>query len=751
MIGKTVSHYRILEELGGGGMGVVYKTHDTRLDRFVALKLLRPDKVANLERKRRFVHEAKCASALNHPNIIAIYDIDCDGGVDFIAMEYVQGKTLAQLIPQNGLRVGHALKYAEQIAAALAVAHSAGIIHRDLKPGNVMVTNDGLIKVIDFGLAKLSEPSSGEFDNIATAQDITADDRLFGTVPYMSPEQVEQRELDTRSDIFSFGALLYEMLTGRKAFQRESNIATLAAILREEPRPVSEITREVPWEVERIINRCLRKNPQDRIHNTIDLKLALNDLSRSMASPGQTLSAASIAVLPFVNMNRDEESEFLSDGITEDIINALMRVEGLRVAARSSVFQFKGLAPDVQAVGHKLNVDAVLEGSVRRSAERLRVTAQLIKVMDGFQIWSERYDRVMKDIFEIQDEISRAIVDKLKVRLVGDRSKPLVSQCTADPEAYNLYLKGRHHWNKRTAGGYKKSAEHFQQACTKDPGFALPYVGLADACLASAWWGSLNPREAIPKAEALLKRALEIDTALAEAYASLGFLLGGFLWDWGKAETAFQRSIELNPNYAPARLWHACVSLGPNDRFEEAAREAERAIELEPLVTIYYGGVCLLPLWRRQYDLWQAIARKTLELEPDFALAFCGFAEVMCYEGRYEEAVAAAEQANRSLPPGGFWGTGLLGYCYARWDKTEEAHEVLANLETLRERSYAQATALAAVYVGLGERDLALEWLERAYEEHCGQLSWIRFDLTWDSLRDDPRFQNLLHRMNFPP
>jgi serine/threonine-protein kinase len=743
MIGKTLGHYSILEKLGQGGMGIVYKARDTHLERLAALKLLPPEKVADPERKRRFVREAKCASALNHPNIVTIYDIDHDTGVDFIAMEYVHGRTLTQLIPPRGLRPDQALKYAAQVAAALAAAHSAGIIHRDLKPANVMVTGDGLVKVLDFGLAKLSEPSPGELESTATAQDA-----VVGTAPYMSPEQIEHRELDTRSDIFSFGALFYEMLTGRKAFQRDSGIATLVAVLHEEPRPVSEIARDVPSEVERIIGRCLQKNPQERIHHTIDLKLTLEDLGRSLSSPGRGTSFASIAVLPFINMSRDEENEFLSDGITEDIINALMGVEGLRVAARSSAFQFKGKAPEAREVGRRLNVDAVLEGTVRRAGERLRVTAQLVKTADGFQIWSERYDRVMRDMFDIQDEISQAIVDKLKVRLAGEKGAPLVKRYSVNPDAYNLYVKGRHHWNRRTAAGYRKSVEHFQEACVKDPEFALPYVGLADAYLTSAWWGSLNPLEAIPKIEELLKKALEIDPALAEAHASLGMLYGTLLWDWSKAESAFERSIQLNPNYAQAHLWNAAFNLVPKGRLEDGHREVERSVELEPLIPINYAGPIMLALWRRQYDLALAVARKVEELEPDFGLGLCWMGEVLCEEGAYEEAAAKIEHGCRTQVSGGFWGPGLLGYCYARWGRQAEARRVLADLETLRERSYAQAIALAAVHVGLGEKALALEWLERAFEEHCGGLSWMHYDPVWDSLREEPRFRALLSRIN---
>ena len=445
MTGKTISHYKILDKLGEGGMGVVYKARDSHLDRFVAVKVLPPEKVVDPLRKMRFVREAKSASALNHPNIITIYDIDEQDGVDFIVMEFVDGKTLEELIGREGLAVDESLKYAVQIADALAAAHEADIIHRDLKPGNVMVTGKGLVKVLDFGLAKLTEQPVGESDNTVTFQAETAADAIVGTPAYMSPEQVERKPLDTRSDIFSFGVVLYEILTGRRAFRRKTVISTMTAILREEPKPVSETMKDVPLELDKIVARCLRKDRGRRSQHMADVKLALEEVQRP--SPQRPDSRPSVAVLPFVNMNRDEESEFFCDGITEDIINALTKVEGLRVAARSTSFQFKGESPKVREVGESLGVSAVLEGSVRRVGKRLRITTELVSVADGFQMWSERYDRVMEDIFDIQDEISRAIVETLKVKLVGEQKEQIVKRYTGNIEAYNLYLKGRFYWN----------------------------------------------------------------------------------------------------------------------------------------------------------------------------------------------------------------------------------------------------------------------------------------------------------------
>jgi TolB-like protein len=667
---------------------------------------------------------------LNHTNICTIYEIDEHGDQLFIAMELIDGENLKAKIGQGSMGLDEAVELAIQIAEGLQEAHERGIVHRDIKPGNIMLTPKGQVKIMDFGLAK----------SLGRAQ-LTRTGTTVGTVAYMSPEQGRGDPVDHRTDIWSLGVSLYEMVTGQLPFTGEYEPAVVYSILNEEPEPLNGLRTGVPLELERVVAKAMAKNPGERYERVdevlADLKSARRGLDGTVTANqiSETKPSPSIAILPFVNMSKDPENEYFSDGVTEDIITALMKVEGLRVAARSSAFQFKGKVPDVMQVGRKLRVGAVLEGGVRQAGGRLRITAQLINVTDGFQMWSERYDQPMEDIFDIQDKISQKIVEALKVKLVRIPGQLLVKHQTADPEAYDHYLRGRHHWNKRNLVGYAKAVEHFEQASEKDLEFALPYVGLADCFLASAWYGSMNPQEAITRIKPLLDKALQIDEELAEAHASMGFLQGAFLWNWARAEAAFQRSFELNPNYAAARFWYVCHSLGPRGRFEDGTREAERAQNLEPLIPIYYGGATLLLLWQRQYDQALVLVQKGLELEPDLAPGLCLLAWIQCEEGRYEEAVATAERASRFLPPGGLWGPGILGFCYARWGKKDEARRLLTSLEGLRRQSYAQEVALAAIHAGLDEKDMAIEWLDRAFEAHCGYLGWLRYEPMWDSLR----------------
>jgi serine/threonine protein kinase len=473
MIGRRLAHHEIVEKPGAGGMGVVYKARDTHLDRFVALKLLPPERVGDPERKRRFVREAKAASALNHPNIITIYDIDQAGGIDFMDMEYVSGNTLAQCIAR-GLTPKVAVQYAVQIAGALAAAHAVGIIHRDLKPANVMVTEAGLVKVLDFGLAKLAEPVSGEADSTATA--------FAGTAPYMSPEQAEGRNVDARTDIFSFGAVLYEMLSGRRAF---------SGLGREPPAPLGG---KIPAGLEPIVVRCLRKNPEERYSDASELKQVLEHVDiRPTPVP-------SIAVLPFANLSDDKENEYFSDGLAEDIIGALAKLPSLRVIARTSAFAFRGKDADVDEIAAKLRVGHVLEGTVRKAGSRIRITAQLIKTADQSHLWSERYERDMTDVFVIQDDISRAIVENLRVRLESDR--PLVNRPTENLEAYNLYLRGMHSIFRLMPESLVRGKEYLDQAIALDPKYALAYAGTANYYAVSVNVGLMAGSEALPLAKA---------------------------------------------------------------------------------------------------------------------------------------------------------------------------------------------------------------------------------------------------------
>ncbi len=715
MVGRTVSHYHVLEKLGKGGMGVVYKARDTRLERVVALKFLPPERVTDPERKRRFVREARAASALNHPNIITVYDIDQADGADFIAMECVSGRTLSQVIAGKPLPVKDALGYAVQIADALIAAHRAGIIHRDLKPGNVMVTEDGRAKVLDFGLAKLTE--------------VTAESTLtlvVGTAAYMAPEQAEGQAADARSDIYSFGALLYEMLAGRRAF---------TGMAREEPAPLTGVSPEL----QQIVARCLRRNPAERFQTAGELKAALEKTGLE-AHP----TLPSIAVLPFANLSADKENEYFSDGLAEEIINALTKVPGLRVPARTSSFAFRGKEMDVSEIGAKLKVGHILEGSVRKAGDRIRVTSQLINVADGYHLWSERYDRRLADIFDVQDEIARAIVDKLRVQLVGDR--PLIKRPTENLEAYSLYLKGRYHMAATWVESYTKIKESLELAIKLDPHYALAYAGLAYYYCWAPTFGLSAPKKSFSAATRAALDALALDDTIAEAHMVLG-MIAAFHFDWLRAESEFQRALELNPASSDCHDSYAFAFLGPMGRLQDAAAEFERALELDPLSLIVQCHQGFLSYWRRDYHLAIRQCRRVLELSPNYTLAhFCiGLAAMEA--GLFDEAARAVETV---LALGGRNALvlALLGLVYARSGRVSEARELLEELVGLAGLSYVSPAQAGWIYLGLEETDKAFESFEKAFEDDSAHMLYLRIFPIYDPIRPDPRYRALLRKMN---
>ncbi len=740
LTGRELGRYLIQDRIGSGGMGMVYRALDTRLGRTVALKVLLPGLTADPERRNRFEREAKAASALNHRNIITIFDIDRVEGVDFIAMEYIEGRTLHEMIACRELTVSDAVNLAVQIVQALVAAHSAGIVHRDIKPANIMVIDapygTSQVKVLDFGLAKLS--GSGHLSVATTA--VTMQGSIMGTIAYMSPEQAEAKPIDARSDVFSFGSVFYEMLSGRRAFHGESSLATLSAVLRETPESLAGI----PANLQNIVSRCLQKDPGLRFQSTVELKSALEAClpsSMTSSSPAKT-----IAVLPFTNLSGDKEYQYFSDGLTEEMISALTRLPGLRVTARTSAFALRGKNLDAREIGAKLNVEHILEGSVRSSGNRVRVTAQLVNVTDGYQLWSERYDREMRDVLEIQDEISHAIVDTLRVHLAKDVS--LVKRHTSSPEAYSLYLRGRHHQETRTPEGYARARQCFEQALAADPQYTLAFLGLAEYHWQNAFYGLKYPREALDRAKEAVVRALEIDDALPEGHALLGAMLGVADCDWRAAGSAFHRALELDANAPLVLLRYANYYLWPQGRAEEAVACIERALSIDPLWELAHYALAYFTYARRQYDraIRQLIA--LIDMAPAFFLAHCVLGLTYAQQEMTHEAVGALEKACE-LSPGHPFALGVLAYCQGKAGKPEEARNILARLHATKEHAYVPAKSFMFAWAGLNDPLNVLACAEQSVDERDPMaIMNLLQEPILDIVRSDPRFTTLLRKIN---
>ncbi|HVO76366.1 MAG TPA: protein kinase, partial [Candidatus Bathyarchaeia archaeon] len=639
MVGKMISHYRILEKLGEGGMGVVYKAEDTKLGRLVAIKMLSRQLGGDEEARKRFLQEARTASALDHPNICTIHEIDeTKDGALFMVMAFCEGRTVKEQLDAGPIDVARAVDIAVGVASGLERAHEKGIIHRDIKPANVMVTSEGQAKIMDFGIAKLVGGAG-----------ITRTGAPLGTVAYMSPEQANGGAVDHRSDIWSLGVLLYEMLAGRRPFGGEYEQAAIYSILNVEPSPPSTVRREVPPELDRVVLKAMAKAPDERYRTAGEMRAALETCANKLMAGSARVDAVnqrglpSIAVLPFRDMSPARDQDYFCEGIAEELINGLAQIAGLRVAARTSAFQFKDKDLDVRKVGRDLGVESVLEGSVRKAGARLRVTAQLINVADGYHLWSEKYDREQGDIFAIQDEISLAIVEKLKGQLLREDRSRLERRYTANEEAYNLYLRGRYIYNRRYQGGMSRAIELFQQAIGKDPHYALPYVGIADCYGQFAHWGSLDPRIAYPKAKEAVERALAIDERLAEAHVSLGWIKEYYDWDFAAAEEEFRKALALNPNNVVAHYWLA-VFLAALGRAEEAMREAREALTLDPIspLTSFHMGVVLF--FARRYDEAVEQFQKVLEMDAGFSIAQFLLSASLGSLGRWNEAIAAIKK-----------------------------------------------------------------------------------------------------------
>jgi serine/threonine protein kinase/tetratricopeptide (TPR) repeat protein len=740
-------------------MGEVWRARHTRLGREVAIKTLPEELSTDPDRLARFEREAQTTSNLNHPNILTIFDVGEVDGRPYLAAELVPGETLrARLTTTGRLAVTEVVGLARQMASGLAAAHEAGIVHRDLKPENVMIRPDGLVKLLDFGLAKtiVAPGQPGEGSALETLARTSAG-TVVGTVAYMSPEQARGLEVDARSDIFSLGTVLYEMLAGRAPFAGPSQADVMVAILDRAPAPLDSDRPDTPPGLRAVVARCLEKDPARRYRSGRDLLAALDEVaaspspaSPSLPSTGPARARASaappsVAVLPFANMSANPDDEYFCDGIAEEITSALARVEQLKVAGRTSAFSFKGKASDLREIGRTLNVSAVLEGSVRRAGNRLRITAQLVNVADGYHAWSERYDRQMDDIFEIQDEIALAVVEALKVTLLGEEKAAVLKRSTENPEAYQLCLKAYHAWARWTDEGFKTAMKLFEEALSCDPDYAMARFGLGD-CHAS--WSILGrDRPGHAKARTELEAAIRLDPALADAHAVLALVEGMYEWDWASAESRFHRAVALDPRSA-----HICnvygLTLGITGRHDEAVATYRRAIELDPLGPLWNACFAQILLPGRDWDAVLRQTRATLDLAPDywFALQIAGQAWVA--SGHFAEGIEAFERAvvaSAEVP----YTIGLLGNALARAGHRDRALEQLSRLQS--GAGYVPALALAFVHAGLDQREEAFALMERATEDHEAWLSQsLSVNATFNPLRDDPRFKALRRRIGLP-
>jgi eukaryotic-like serine/threonine-protein kinase len=791
MIGQTISHYRIVEQLGAGGMGVVFKAQDSRLERAVALKFLPENLAQQPQALERFRREARAASALNHPGICTIYDIGEQDGRAFIAMEFIDGETLRSHIHGKALSVEELLELGIQIAEALDAAHAEGIIHRDIKPANIFVTKRGRAKVLDFGLAKLvpkgvaiaDADSGGETSTSTSIAGI-----ISGTPSYMSPEQVRGDALDARTDIFSLGLVLYEMATGRQAFGGGTGGAIIEAVLTRPPVSARSINPDIPPALEAILNRALHKDREQRYQHAADLLADLQRLKRdidsgrtdhagdsasllastsgpvsstsqaiprtstqqtgSFRAPRASKAIGSLAVLPFENVSRDPENDYLSDGITASLINNLATVPKLRVMAQSTVFRYKGREIDPQAVGRELNVRAVLTGRMMQSGGSLRIGTELVDVATGSQLWGAQFDRKPGDIFVIQDEISSEISGKLRLQLTHAEKKRLVKRHTEDAEAYRLYLQGRHHWNRWTEEGFYKAIGYFQQAIEKDPSYALASDGVADCYVLLGWNSYLPPKDAFPKAKAAAMAALEIAPDLGEAHTDLAAVLWLHDWQWPEAQREFQRSLELNPCYPTANHYYAecLMTMGRN---AEALTRMKKSLELDPLSLIINVAIGWAHYHARQYDEAVAQLLRTVELDPSYPMTYWILGLIYRETARYDLAISAGEKGV-SLSGGSPLMRAALAQTFATAGAAQEAIQIVDELNELAKQRYVAPHFFAGIYVGLGEHERAIEYLEKSCAEHCHWLIYLHIDPSMDDLRNNPRFQDLLRRVGLP-
>ncbi len=771
--------FEVIERLGRGGMGTVYRVVDRQINEEIALKLLRPEIAGDAKVVARFKNELKLARKIAHKNICRMYDINEYEGGHYITMEYMPGEDLKSLIRRAGaVSAEKALSIARQAADGLKEAHRLGVVHRDLKPQNILLDREGGVHILDFGIARLL--GGAEF---------TEAGMVVGTPDYMSPEQVDGQPADERSDIYSLGIIIYEMVTGRPPFSGETAVSVALKQKTAIPVEPSALSQQVSPPFSRLILKCLEKNPASRYQSAEDLLVALAELEKEISGKPFTQASArakaltaegrelirSVAVLPFKDMSPQQDQQYFCEGLAEELINALTQVKGLRVAARTSAFSFKGKDIDIREIGMILNVGAVLEGSIQKSGKRVRITAQLINVSDGYHLWSEKYDRSIKDIFAVQDEISLAIVDKLRVELLGGEREKITKRHTQDKDAYNLYLKGRYFWNRRLKGDMVKAVSFYQKAISKDPNYASPYVGIADVFNIFGQWAYIPPKEAYSRSMAMLKKALEIDNTLSEAYSSLGFATMGYERNFPAAEAHLKRSIELNPANAYAHGWYA-IYLGVFGRSGEALVEAKRAVEIDPLFSLIHALKGMVIAATGDPEKGREQIRKAIEMEPGQPMPYL-FLGIFCLADKAapEEAVEWLEKAASF---GIVFALGFLGLAYCMVGRKDDALNVLARLNKLEKerllpwflealisikpslklfrglkKKYVSPMLKGLVHYGLNEPEWALDEFEKSIEAHdyfvLGLFRERSFpELSWkQEFLSHPRFQAILKKI----